>query len=201
MRSIRLSPGLAVAVVAVALASTGTAVGASLITGKQVRNDSLTGADVKNRSLTPADFRGSVRGSQGPAGQQGPAGPAGAQGPAGTIGQTVEALGPEVASAPGGSGAGTVQSSKAECPAGTVVTGGGFSTGVRDFIGYAAISGNGYFVIAINTNEFDGSSIQASAICGSRGGAALRGRSGTSSAAVRAQERRRLETARAELAG
>jgi hypothetical protein len=87
-RLLRPSPGLVVAMVALFVALSGTAVATTsmLITGKQVKNGSLTGADVKNRSLTPRDFRGSVRGPQGlpgPAGPQGPQGPQGPHGPQG----------------------------------------------------------------------------------------------------------------------
>jgi hypothetical protein len=72
---------LAVAVVAMLLSLTGSAVAAKLITGKQIRDGSITGKDVKDRSLSTSDFNGSVQGPQGPRGPQGPVGP---QGPAGS---------------------------------------------------------------------------------------------------------------------
>jgi hypothetical protein len=81
----RLSPAMIVALIALFVALTGTAVAttSALITGRQIANGSITGLDVKNRSLTPADFRGSVRG---PVGPQGPQGAQGVQGPQGAKG-------------------------------------------------------------------------------------------------------------------
>jgi hypothetical protein len=80
-----------IALVALFVASTGTAVASGLITGASVKNGSLTGLDVANGSLTtvdvknhtllPIDFKGKL-----PAGPQGPEGPAGQQGPAGAPG-------------------------------------------------------------------------------------------------------------------
>jgi hypothetical protein len=89
-----------IALVALFVASTGTAVAGGLITGASVKNGSLTGLDVangslasidvKNHSLQPVDFKGPLpagpQGPQGPAGQQGPAGEAGAPGAPGVSG-------------------------------------------------------------------------------------------------------------------
>ena len=129
--SMRHRPVIAVLVAVIALLLTvgGTAVAASLITGKDVKNGSLTGKDVKDKSLTRKDFKGSVSGpagAAGPAGAQGPAGPAGAAGAAGAAGpaglvalQYIE--GPTV-TLPTGSQVGA----SVQCPAGTsVVSGGG----------------------------------------------------------------------------
>jgi hypothetical protein len=84
----RISPAMVVAMLALLVALTGTAVAttSTLITGKQIKNSSITGIDVKNKSLTPRDFRGSVRGPRGVTGPAGPAGPAGPQGPQGAQG-------------------------------------------------------------------------------------------------------------------
>ncbi len=73
--------------------------GASLVTGKSVKDASLTGADVRDGTLTAKDFRkgafpASVKGQPGPAGERGPAGPkgdAGERGPAGPAGAKGEA--------------------------------------------------------------------------------------------------------------
>jgi hypothetical protein len=80
-----------IALVALFVASTGTAVASGLITGASVKNGSLSGLDVANGSLTtvdvknhtllPIDFKGPL-----PAGAQGPQGPAGQQGSAGEQG-------------------------------------------------------------------------------------------------------------------
>ena len=63
----RQSPALIVAMLALFVALTGTAVAttSALIGSAQIRNNSITGLDVKNRSLRPIDFRGSVRGPRG----------------------------------------------------------------------------------------------------------------------------------------
>jgi hypothetical protein len=83
-----LSPAMLVALLALFVALTGTAVATTnaLITGRQIANGSITGLDVRNKSLTPLDFRGSVRGPVGPRGAQGPQGAAGAQGSQGAQG-------------------------------------------------------------------------------------------------------------------
>ena len=60
-RLVRQSPALVVAVVALFVALTGTAVAATLITGAQIKNGSITGLDVKDKSLTPKDIRGSAK--------------------------------------------------------------------------------------------------------------------------------------------
>jgi hypothetical protein len=82
------SPALVVAMVAVFVALTGTAVAttSALITGAQIKNGSITGADVKNKSLTARDFKGSIRGPRGLRGASGPAGPTGATGASGPAG-------------------------------------------------------------------------------------------------------------------
>jgi hypothetical protein len=73
----RLTPGVVLGILALVIAMTGSAVGASLITGKQIKNSSITGKDVKNKSLTKSDFKGSVRGARGLTGAQGPPGATG----------------------------------------------------------------------------------------------------------------------------
>jgi hypothetical protein len=105
-------------------ASAGTAVGAGLITGKDVKNQSLTGKDVKNKSLTRADFRGSIRGPAGPAGPPGPPGPAGATGL-----ERVEAHVDYGADTP------FTGQAVAQCPAGKRAIGGGGKTDGSDEAG------------------------------------------------------------------
>ena len=89
----RLSPAMVVALLALFVALTGSAVAttSALITGRQIANSSITGLDVRNRSLTPVDFRGSVRGPRGIrglTGVQGQPGPQGVQGVAGPPGRS-----------------------------------------------------------------------------------------------------------------
>jgi hypothetical protein len=87
-RFLRVSPAMVVAMLALFVALTGSAVATTsvLVTGKQIKNNSITGVDVKNRSLTARDFRGSLRGPKGVAGPIGPVGPAGPGGPQGPQG-------------------------------------------------------------------------------------------------------------------
>jgi hypothetical protein len=89
-RLVRQSPAMIVAMLALFVALTGTAVAttSALITGKQIKNSSITGADVKNKSLTARDFRGSVRGPRGLRGLTGATGAPGAKGDKGDAGAT-----------------------------------------------------------------------------------------------------------------
>lgn len=88
--SLRLSPSMAVSVLALVVASTGTSYAAGLIGSDDVKNNSLRSADVKNGSLMGKDLRRDTVGSnkvkngslkardfaagQVPQGEQGPAG-------------------------------------------------------------------------------------------------------------------------------
>jgi hypothetical protein len=88
VRLARQSPAMIVAMLALFVALTGTAVAttSALIGSAQIKNNSITGLDVKNRSLRPIDFRGSVRGPRGLRGLAGPQGPQGGQGAQGAQG-------------------------------------------------------------------------------------------------------------------
>ncbi len=88
VRLVHQSPAMIVAMFALFVALTGTAVAttSALITGNQIKNNSITGLDVKNRSLTPRDFRGSVRGPRGLRGLTGAPGTAGTPGAPGAKG-------------------------------------------------------------------------------------------------------------------
>ncbi|HET9288855.1 MAG TPA: hypothetical protein VFO26_14975 [Gaiella sp.] len=106
------SPAMVVALLALFVATTGTAVAGVMITGANVKNESLSGLDilngsittneVRNGSLRPVDFAGKLpagpQGQQGPQGPQGPQGSAGPQGPAGPKG----GQGPKGATGPKG---------------------------------------------------------------------------------------------------
>jgi hypothetical protein len=86
----RISPSMAVALLALVVAMAGTAYANGLIGGADVRDGSLTGRDVKDDSirsrdvsgLTAADFRAGAL----PAASDSPPGPAGAPGAAGSLG-------------------------------------------------------------------------------------------------------------------
>ena len=93
VRVARQSPAMIVAMLALFVALTGTAVAttSALIGSAQIRNNSITGLDVKNRSLRPIDFRGSVRGPRGLRGLTGATGAAGAAGATGAKGDKGDA--------------------------------------------------------------------------------------------------------------
>jgi hypothetical protein len=82
------APALVLALIALFVALGGTAVGARLITGKDIRDRSITSRDIKDRSLLARDFqRGQLpRGLPGPQGEPGRQGVPGPQGPQGPIG-------------------------------------------------------------------------------------------------------------------
>jgi hypothetical protein len=89
----RVSPAMVVAMIALFVALSGTAVAttSALIGSAQIRNNSITGLDVKNRSLRPIDFRGSIRGPRGLRGLTGAPGAAGAPGAKGDKGDKGDA--------------------------------------------------------------------------------------------------------------
>jgi hypothetical protein len=143
----RISPALVLSVLAIVLATTaGATAASSLITGKQIKNSSITGADIKDRSVgaddikslsigpskisdgLAADIEAGKTNVPGPAGPAGPAGAPGAAGPAGPAGSTniVTVTSPHQTLPPGG----YTSSMRAICPAGTVVVGTGFNTGI-----------------------------------------------------------------------
>jgi hypothetical protein len=86
---------MVVAVVAIVIATAGSATAAGMITGSQIRNDTITSSDVRDGTLTSRDVkshsllaRDFTPGQlpQGPRGLTGPSGPAGAAGPSGPAG-------------------------------------------------------------------------------------------------------------------
>jgi hypothetical protein len=88
-RVARQSPALIVAMLALFVALTGTAVAttSALITGKSIKNGSITGLDIKNKSVTAADIKGQLRGPQGLTGAQGAQGAKGDKGDKGDKGE------------------------------------------------------------------------------------------------------------------
>jgi hypothetical protein len=107
-------------VLAVVSLTAGTAVGARMITGKQIKNSSITGKDVKDASLTKRDIKGRVAGPRGPRGFRGADGGPGPPSPANL--ERVEAHTDYPAAAP------AIGQAIARCPAGKRVTGGGGRT-------------------------------------------------------------------------
>jgi hypothetical protein len=55
------SPAIVVALVALFVAGTGTAVAAKLITGKDIKDNPVTSKDIKNGPLKPKDLNGKVK--------------------------------------------------------------------------------------------------------------------------------------------
>lgn len=86
----RLSPSLLLAIVAIVLASTGSAVAAKLITSKDIKNNTIASTDIKNGTIKLGDVSkgasAALRGQAGPQGARGQAGSEGARGPAGSAG-------------------------------------------------------------------------------------------------------------------
>jgi hypothetical protein len=73
----RPSPGVILGIIAIVLASTGSAIAASQITSKQIKNGTIQLTDISKKA------RVSLEGGRGPQGAPGPGGPAGPAGPAG----------------------------------------------------------------------------------------------------------------------
>jgi hypothetical protein len=109
----RPSPSMLVALLALVMATTGSAVAASLITSKQIKNGTIKSKDLS------AKAKRDLRGNEGPRGAQGPTGPQGPAGPSAVSRiQRVEAtltVGP-----------GVVESVSVNCPAGTSLVSGGW---------------------------------------------------------------------------
>jgi Collagen triple helix repeat (20 copies) len=82
----KLTPSMAVALIALLAALSGSAVAASLITSKQIKDGTIQKRDLSKNAR--AAFKGSrgPAGAQGPKGDQGPQGPQGAQGSQGDPG-------------------------------------------------------------------------------------------------------------------
>ena len=92
---LRSSVTTVLAVVAIVMATVGSATAASMITGSQIRNDTITSSDVRDGTLTSRDVRDHTlltkdfrpgqlpQGPRGLSGATGPGGPAGATGPRG----------------------------------------------------------------------------------------------------------------------
>lgn len=124
---------IALAVLVLLAAMTGSATAGALITGKQIkdgsvtgkdlRDGSVTGRDVKDGSLSSKEFSGSLEGPQGPAGPAGPEGPTGPTGLRGADGVS----GIEYRTVHHYIAAGENRVWAAPCPAGKKVAGGGVS--------------------------------------------------------------------------
>src|SRR4051794_29077026 len=77
----RVSPSMLIALVAIVMATTGSAVAASLITSKQIKDGSIEVKDLSKKA------RATLKAAPGVAGAPGQAGAQGAQGPKGETGE------------------------------------------------------------------------------------------------------------------
>jgi hypothetical protein len=166
----RLTPGVVLGILALVIAMTGSAVGASLITGKQIKNSSITGKDVKNKSLTKSDFKGSVRGPRGLTGAQGPPGATGAPGAPGP--SAVSTLTDTFGTGPVAAGA--VDGATLPCPAGQKIVSGGFEYTAPDGKGRIVVSEataalDGWFVILDNSESTEEATLGIDALCAAAG--------------------------------
>lgn len=114
------------------------------------------------------------RGRRGPQGRRGPRGARGAQGaqgtqgPAGTFGTVIGVESSPAFLCSFEAGACAVGSARVECPAGTKLTGGGFTgAGILTTVAYSSQSGNGWAVIGINFDEVPVDGLRATAMCAS----------------------------------
>ena len=151
------SPALAIAGIALfcALGGTGyaaTKLAKNSVTSSHVKNESLTGADVRDGSLTTDDIRNG-----------------------GAVGEVRRVDGPKSSEADG------VTSSRAECPEGFNVIGGGHNVGTFD----SPVSATPYssFYSVISVNHYEGSNpqfmiaeAQAFAVCARTSGSDFRRR-------------------------
>lgn len=151
----RISPAIAVSIVALVVASTGSAAAGTLVTTKMLKNNSVTTQKVKNGTLGLADLAPSLRTAvQSPRVINNTA-----------VVNTRVITGPDVY-AP----AGEVTSAIVACPAGTHPTGGGFfssiaQTGLSMPAGTSVDpQGTGWAVAVDNTSGTD-VTINAYAIC------------------------------------
>ena len=174
-RRLRLpSPALLVAFAALFVASSGTAVAAKLITGKQVANNSIASVDVKNGSLQNKDLsakaRAALTGATGPQGAQGAQGPAGPAGPKGADGAP-GISGREVVVETSVTNSDAEKTALASCPDGKRVIGGGanvFPNDVDDVVVREAFpsSATGFYVEAQEIGAVaDNWQVAAYAIC------------------------------------
>jgi hypothetical protein len=110
-------------------------------------------------------------GRRGPRGPRGPKGAHGAQGPAGpqgTFGSVISVNSSPVFLCSFEAGSCAVGSTRADCPPGTVLTGGGYTgAGIVTTVTWSAPVGNSWGVIAVNLDEVPVNGLKAVAECAS----------------------------------
>ena len=105
------SASMVVALIALSVAMSGSAVAASLITGKQIKNRSITSKDISRATMRSLQGRDGLDGEPGDTGPTGPQGPAGPPGPSSIAQQTPVTVSATVAP-------GDVDHATATCPPG-----------------------------------------------------------------------------------
>lgn len=164
MRLKRPSPALVIATVALVAASGGSAVGASYITGKQIKNGSITGADIKNHSITKSD----VRGVAGPRGPQGPQGAIGPPGPTSSASQSIGHL--TRVEFDGSVAPGDTNGVSVACPPGMgIVSGGALTAGAGVIFAEDSFGQPGWSVLYDNYYGSTAANVSAVAYCAPTG--------------------------------
>lgn len=150
----RVTPSLVLSIAAIVLATAGGA-GATAV-------HLITGRDIKNHSIGLNDLSATAK--QALRGKTGPQGPAGPEGAPGGYKATHEVVGSPVLLRRASDPQNGFERAAVDCPPGTVVTGGGWTSGVDVAVVQARMSGNGYSVIAINQSPAP-QTLTATAIC------------------------------------
>ena len=160
----RFSPAMVVALIALFVALSGTAVAAApLITGAQIKDKSIGFKDISNTAVAR------LRGRQGPMGSTGNDGLPGPPGPAGISGGFDPTKVTYVLGTPTYVGVGQVVSIAVACPAGTkAIAGGGFNSISRIGASLAAPDGTGWLLIVYNDTPVAVPNAQAFAVCAAR---------------------------------
>jgi hypothetical protein len=149
----RFSPSMIVALVALFVALSGTAVASGLMSGTQIRNHTIGAAKLTPNAIT------FLRGNTGP---QGTVGPVGSVGPAGgfDISKVTYVQGPVADLAPG-----QVASYFATCPSGTKVIAGGGYTSLAVVGGSITNDGLSWHVVLVNMTPITLPGLYAIAVC------------------------------------
>jgi hypothetical protein len=166
LRSKKPTPGLVVAIVALSVAMSGSAVAASLVTGKQIKNGSITKKDISKGTLRQLQGFDGEKGDVGPTGPQGPQGLPGAGGPAGPTSLANIVIAQASTTLCAGETQCSIDSVEALCPAGTKPLGGGVFTLALNgtFIGSISTA-RGYIAAADNYGSGQSAELSAFAYC------------------------------------
>ena len=176
----RFSPAMIVAMIALAVALSGTAVaGTAMITGAQIKNGTIRMIDLHSSTKTALKGQRGEAGPRGPVGAAGQQGPQGLTGPAGATGATGASgangangnngtfdpnkvqyiTGPKVIVAPG-----ETTSAMATCPAGTTAISGGFFTSIAH-TGGSQTYGRTFHAVILTNDRSISVEVNATVVC------------------------------------